>query len=207
VAGNKFLVPGLTFVAGVLIWIVFFTMHATGLVFLSTWMRVTLATVTGGLLAFSALRCRLAGGPRLGNVVRAIVLLALAGSALIELGALIAGVLVFAALVPGVLAVLPSGSAQLRGNTEKPGAPDDSWVVLTQHHIPVAWIPIDPGEAQLLFIESELLAAGIEVGFDPRRPGDNYTSRSVAVDLKLLVKQSDLTRAQEILRDLKQESG
>lgn len=79
---------------------------------------------------------------------------------------------------------------------------DEQWVVLMEHHIPVGWIPIDGGEMELLAVESELLASGIDVIFDPRRPGDNYPSQSVAMNLKLMVKEPDLQRAQEILRDL-----
>jgi hypothetical protein len=81
----------------------------------------------------------------------------------------------------------------------------EAWVVLKEHHIPVGWIPIDGGEMELLFLESELLASGIDVIFDPRRPGDNYTTQDVAMNLKLMVKEPDLERAQEILRDLARE--
>ncbi|MGV8083611.1 MAG: hypothetical protein AB2L09_08295 [Coriobacteriia bacterium] len=81
-------------------------------------------------------------------------------------------------------------------------AADEKWTVLMEHVIPAGWTPIDPLEADMLFVESELLAAGVEVVFDPRRPGDNFSSRSAALPLKLMVKESDRTQAREIARDI-----
>jgi len=85
---------------------------------------------------------------------------------------------------------------------------EDEWVVLTEHLVNTAWVPLDTQSLQLLALESELDTAGIECAFDPFRPGEggSYT-RTVAQPVRLLVKQPDLDRAQEIAAALESETG
>jgi len=78
----------------------------------------------------------------------------------------------------------------------------EKWVVLMEHLLPVAWVPIDGVGAEMLFVESELLSSGIEVAFDPRRPGEGFYSYGMAQPLRLMVKECDLVKVTEILQDI-----
>ena len=80
--------------------------------------------------------------------------------------------------------------------------PAEPWVAIMEHTIPSGWVPIDGAESEMLFVETELKKAGIEVAFDPRRPGDNYPGYASALPLKLMVKESDLARAREIVEGM-----
>jgi hypothetical protein len=77
--------------------------------------------------------------------------------------------------------------------------PEDSWVVLVEHIMNTAWVQIDDACLQLLALESELDAHGIESAFDPFRPGEGggYT-RTLEQPVRLMVKQVDVERAREI---------
>ena len=56
----------------------------------------------------------------------------------------------------------------------------DEWAVLAEHRLQYAWIPIDEGSLELLFLEDELTTHGIQVVFEPYRPGESggYTEVS-----------------------------
>ena len=56
---------------------------------------------------------------------------------------------------------------------ERPeGHSEGPWAVLAQHSMDTAWVSLDSGSLALLELESELEAKGIDVGFDPFRPGE-----------------------------------
>ncbi len=78
---KKFIVPAVFFMAPVLIWIAVFIILATGSApeGLPSWADTALFAVLGLMVLFSGFRCLKAGGPRMGNIVRASVLAVLCG--------------------------------------------------------------------------------------------------------------------------------
>ncbi len=84
----------------------------------------------------------------------------------------------------------------------------DSWVVLAQHVMNTAWVQLDDGCLELLALESELTAQHIESGFDPFRPGEGggYT-RTLEQPIRLMVRETDLPRAQQIAAAFAAESA
>lgn len=84
--------------------------------------------------------------------------------------------------------------------------PDDNWVVLREHTMNPSLLSIDGAVVVLLALASELQDSGIESGFDPCRPGEALSwTRSVAQPFRLLVKELDFARAQEIALALEAE--
>lgn len=80
---------------------------------------------------------------------------------------------------------------------------EDSWVVLVEHLLPVGWVPIDAAGADMLLLEAALAEQGIEVFFDPFRPGEaGGFTRDCAQSVKLMVKQADLERARAAADEL-----
>jgi len=83
---------------------------------------------------------------------------------------------------------------------------EDSWVVLAQHLMNTAWVQLDDGCLELLTLESELTAQNIESGFDPFRPGEGGGfTRTLEQPVRLMVREGDLVRAQEIAAGLASE--
>jgi hypothetical protein len=79
---------------------------------------------------------------------------------------------------------------------------DDSWVVVAEHVMPVAWVPIDAGCVELLFFEVVLKDEGIDVAFDPFRPGEGGGfTRDCAQPVRLMVKTSDSERARSLIAE------
>ena len=73
--------------------------------------------------------------------------------------------------------------------------PDD-WIVLVESRPP-------QDESGLLYLEAVLQEAGIETLFDPRRPGEWVSAGYGGLrEVRLLVMQRDLERAQQIVEDL-----
>lgn len=62
--------------------------------------------------------------------------------------------------------------------------------------------PLGPDAIAMLRLEAELTAQGIEVGFDPHRPGEYFPTRGWIAPTKLMVPAPLLARAQEIARDV-----
>lgn len=106
---KKFILPGTTMLVGIAIWIAFLIIAGTNGE-PSARMQVMQGLIVGGLFIFSALRCHHVGGPRVGSLVRAIVLLVLAVASYLKIGLLTAALLLIAAIVP-VLLFLTSGAA------------------------------------------------------------------------------------------------
>ncbi|HSD63400.1 MAG TPA: hypothetical protein VLB50_06360 [Ignavibacteriaceae bacterium] len=100
---RKYIVPAITLIAGVLIWVFFLLFYSRDEITPAS--EVSLGIITGGLLVFSAYRCRRVGGPKGGNIFRASLLFIVAvlsfwmigiTSAILMLGA--AAVILFLAL-------------------------------------------------------------------------------------------------------------
>jgi hypothetical protein len=80
---------------------------------------------------------------------------------------------------------------------------DDEWVVVAEHVMQAAWVPIDSGGMDLIYYESVLNEQGIETGFLPYRPGENPGfTRSVEQPVQLLVKAIDAARARGVIDEL-----
>ncbi len=69
---KKFIVPASTMILGLLLWILFLILYSKGEIKIQT--QVLIGLISGGLILFSAFRCRAAGGPREGNIFRASLL-------------------------------------------------------------------------------------------------------------------------------------
>lgn len=83
---------------------------------------------------------------------------------------------------------------------------DGDWVVLMTHPMGAGTSPVDAAALEMLHVESELVAKGIEVGWDPFRPGEGFQGFFGNVawprPLHMLVQRADLAEAQEIIRAL-----
>lgn len=80
----------------------------------------------------------------------------------------------------------------------------DEWVVLVEHQVPWTSSAIDGTGMQLLFLEQCLVDNGIDVGFEPGRPGEtggNVYSRNFAQPIRMMVRAGDLESAREIARE------
>ena len=105
---KRFVIPAVSFIAGVLIWVAFYVINLVGswVQRLAPWMEVVSCLVVGSLILFSAVRCNKVGGPRVGSIVRAVVLLLMALLTIWKVGNIASGVLLVAAIVTGALALL-----------------------------------------------------------------------------------------------------
>ena len=99
-------------------------------------------------------------------------------------------------------------------SSERPHrAPEDDavggpWVVVAEHVMNTGLVPVDAPSIQLLALESELQAQGIDVMFEPFRPGEGSAwTRSMAQPIRLMVREPNLTRAREIAAELAAEGG
>jgi len=73
---KKYIIPASTLIAGILIWVIFLIVYTKDeMTFIS---ELFLGLITGGLLIFSAFRCRRVGGPKGGNIFRASLLFVIA---------------------------------------------------------------------------------------------------------------------------------
>jgi hypothetical protein len=100
---GKFFVPIATMLAGILVWVVFLLLHVVGLWRLPAWLAVTLCVAAAGLIVFSGVRCRQVDGPRVGNVVRTVLLLVFAASTWWKTGVVPGAVFAAGAVVTAAL--------------------------------------------------------------------------------------------------------
>ena len=107
---KRFVVPAVSFIAAVLIWVAFFVLYVMGrwVQGPGPWPEAGLCMVVGGLVLFSAVRCHQAGGPRVGSIVRAAVLLVMAIFTFWKVGIAAACVLLVAAIVIGARTLMRS---------------------------------------------------------------------------------------------------
>ena len=105
---SKFFVPVATMIAGILVWVAFLVLCETGDVMneWSKWLGAGFCLATGGLVVFSGIRCRQVGGPRVGSIVRTILLIIMAAITYWRIDVVFAGVLAAAAIVTGILAIM-----------------------------------------------------------------------------------------------------
>lgn len=95
---KKFVVPAVSFLSGLAIWITFFVLYLSGNLLQGHWLNAALSFIAGGLILFSGIRCNKAGGPRMGSIVRGSVLLVLAILTFWKIGFIAAGILLIAGI-------------------------------------------------------------------------------------------------------------
>ena len=98
---KKFIVPASTMLGGILVWVIF--LISNGSENSNIWSQLLIGLATGGLILFSGIRCHKVGGPRGGNVFRAVLLLVLAVLSYFLFGFGLAGVLFLASILTGLL--------------------------------------------------------------------------------------------------------
>jgi hypothetical protein len=98
---KRFIIPAVSFLAGLVIWIAALLVIETGSFILSQ--ELLLGLITGGLIFFSAYRCKKADGPRGGNIFRTIILLVLATLSYFFIGIASAMMLLAAAVATSIL--------------------------------------------------------------------------------------------------------
>jgi hypothetical protein len=69
---RKYIVPASTMISGLILWIIFLIVSPAGEAAFLT--ELLLGLISGGLILFSAFRCRAVGGPKEGNIFRASLL-------------------------------------------------------------------------------------------------------------------------------------
>ncbi len=107
---NKYFIPATTMFGGLFVWVAFLIFHETnGAINVSSlWLGAGLCLVAGGLVFFSAVRCRQVGGPRIGNIVRTVLLIVMTTITYWRVGTVVAGVLAVAAITTGSLLLMGS---------------------------------------------------------------------------------------------------
>jgi len=108
---KRFIVPAVSFLAAVLIWIVFFVVYLSSSLLQgpSHWLTSGFSLLTGGLVLFSGIGCHRAGGPRVGSIVRGSVLLVLSLLTFWKVGVIEACILLAGSVTLGFLALLAKG--------------------------------------------------------------------------------------------------
>ena len=105
---KKFIVPAVTFLAGIFTWVAFLVLHESGggVSDNSLLMDAGLCLVAGGLITFSAARCRRVGGPRIGNIIRTGVLIVMTAITFWRADAVTACVLMVATILAGIMVLM-----------------------------------------------------------------------------------------------------
>ena len=77
---KNFVIPATTFLSGFFLWLVFIILHALfdAVQDYAVGLDIIVCFLTGGLIVYSGISCKLKGGPRIGAIVRTIVLFVLA---------------------------------------------------------------------------------------------------------------------------------
>jgi hypothetical protein len=94
---------------GLAVWIVLLVIYAATdfMKEAEPWSGVWIALIGGGLVVVSGISCRMARGPRVGNIVRTVLLLIMAAVTYWVVGATGAAILLGGALVTGLMALFP----------------------------------------------------------------------------------------------------
>lgn len=111
---KKFIVPAVFFLGPVFAWIAAILGHDSWLS-LSAGYSAGLFFLLGVLILFSGVRCQRAGGPRMGNVIRASVLLVLAVVTWWKAGVMACVAMLLSAVVLGLIAVMGRYSEKEEG--------------------------------------------------------------------------------------------
>ena len=116
---KRFVVPAVSFIAAFLIWVAFFVLHVVGgwVQELAPWLKVALCLVVSGLILFSGVRCYQVGGPRVGGIVRSVVLLLMAVLTFWKVGIVAACVLLTAAIILGARSLTGSYQPEAAGDS------------------------------------------------------------------------------------------
>ncbi len=69
---RKYIIPASTMISGLFLWIIFLVFYNSDEVMPRT--EILIGLISGGLILFSAFRCRAVGGPPEGNIFRASLL-------------------------------------------------------------------------------------------------------------------------------------
>jgi hypothetical protein len=103
---KRFVIPAVTFIAAVLIWIALAILHGMNILpsEYAPWPEALFCLVTAVLMFISSARCRQIGGPRGGIIFRSLMLLLLAVYTFWKIGVIAACVLLVAAIASGALA-------------------------------------------------------------------------------------------------------
>jgi hypothetical protein len=105
---KKFIVPAVTMLAGILVWLAFLVSHEAGdeRNEKSLLLGAGQCLVAGGLIVFSAVRCRRVGGPLIGNIVRTGLLIVMSAITYWRVDVVTACVLAVAAILTGVMVLM-----------------------------------------------------------------------------------------------------
>lgn len=100
---RKYIIPASTMLAGILIWVIFLIFYPQDKI--TSVSELSIALICGGLLIFSAVRCRKVGGPKAGNIFRSALLVIMAVLTYWLVGVTAAILLLAASLVVLMLAL------------------------------------------------------------------------------------------------------
>ncbi len=103
---NKLLLPGVTMLSGLILWLIFFFWNEeiSGLSGWSFGFNIIFCFVIAGLFVYSAISCQRATGGRKGNTVRTVLLLILATVTFFKIDIYTSLILALAAIITGVMA-------------------------------------------------------------------------------------------------------
>ena len=84
---------------------------------------------------------------------------------------------------------------------------EQTWVALMEYRPAVGSVfmpapSFDGAQLDMLRVEAELQEAGIPAVFDPRRPGDEFTSESEPTLIRLMIPERDVPQAKRIMKAL-----
>lgn len=100
---KKYIVPASTMLAGILVWVIFLIVYPQEQI--TSIAEASIAIICGGLIIFSAVRCRRVGGPKAGNFFRTGLLIVMAVITYWLIGMKAAIILLAASLVVLMLAL------------------------------------------------------------------------------------------------------
>ncbi len=110
---KRFIVPGSTFLGGIAVWLVLFFLFKSET--LDLWQELIFGVITGGLIVFSAFRCKLAGGPKTGNLFRAGFLLVMGIFTYFYIG-IISTLIILASMIAALLVALNTREPEPKKN-------------------------------------------------------------------------------------------
>lgn len=84
---------------------------------------------------------------------------------------------------------------------------EHTWVAIMEYRPVVGpvFMPVasfDGAQLNMLRFEAELQEAGIPAVFDPRRPGDEFTSESEPTPIRLMIRERDVLEAKRLMKAL-----
>ena len=98
---------------GIVVWLVLFFLYKSET--LDLWQELIFGVITGGLIVFSAFRCKLAGGPKAGNLFRAGFLLVMGILTYFYIG-IVSAIIILASMVAALLIALNTRQPEPKKN-------------------------------------------------------------------------------------------